>query len=135
MAGCALVAESVLEREDGRPALGFSTLVAALFLLLLVVVLGDLLALVPMAALVGIMLMVCVAIFDWRSVLSSVKYPQWNGCNARNGWFRSSDTHDLAIGVIVGVLQQASSGLLVNRLSRLDIHSELDGNAHIPALS
>ncbi len=102
MAGCALVAESVLNvKMGGRHRL--STLVAALFLLLLAVVLGDVLALVPMAALVGIMLMVCVAIFDWKSVMNIREVPANETVVMAVTVGSVVITHDLAIGVIVGV--------------------------------
>ncbi|WP_308638031.1 SulP family inorganic anion transporter [Paenibacillus silvisoli] len=103
MAGCALVAESVLNvRMGGRNRL--SMLVAALFLLLLVVVLGDLLSLVPMAALVGIMLMVCVAIFDWKSVFKMRTVPAAETAVMVITVAAVVATHDLAIGVVAGVL-------------------------------
>ncbi|WP_258171128.1 SulP family inorganic anion transporter [Paenibacillus sp. R14(2021)] len=103
MAGCALVAESVLNvRMGGRNRL--STLVAALFLLLLVVVLGDLLSLVPMAALVGIMLMVCAAIFDWKSVFKLRKVPVSETIVMVSTVAAVVVTHDLAVGVIAGIV-------------------------------
>ncbi|MFC5649367.1 SulP family inorganic anion transporter [Paenibacillus solisilvae] len=102
MAGCALVAESVLNvKMGGRQRL--STLVSALFLLLLAVVLGDVLALVPMAALIGIMLMVCVAIFDWKSVVKMREVPANETVVMAVTVGSVVITHDLAIGVIVGV--------------------------------
>lgn len=115
MAGCALVAESVLNvKMGGRHRL--STLVAALFLLLLAVVLGDVLALVPMAALVGIMLMVCVAIFDWKSVMNIREVPANETVVMAVTVGSVVITHDLAIGVIVGV---AASSIWLAVKSRL----------------
>ncbi|SFT27884.1 SulP family inorganic anion transporter [Paenibacillus sp. BC26] len=103
MAGCALVAESVLNvKMGGRNRL--SVLVAAVFLLLLVVLLGDLLALIPMAALIGIMLMVCIAIFDWKSVFKMRSVPASETIVMVVTVVSVVVTHDLAIGVIVGVL-------------------------------
>nr|WP_276316196.1 solute carrier family 23 protein [Paenibacillus lignilyticus] len=103
MAGCALVAESVLNvKMGGRNRL--SMLVAAVFLLLLVVVLGDLLALIPMAALIGIMLMVCIAIFDWKSVFKMRSVPASETIVMVVTVASVVLTHDLAIGVIVGVI-------------------------------
>ncbi|WP_225446433.1 SulP family inorganic anion transporter [Paenibacillus rhizovicinus] len=114
MAGCALVAESVLNvRMGGRNRL--STLVAALFLLLLVVVLGDLLSLVPMAALVGIMLMVCAAIFDWKSVFKVREVPVGETIVMVVTVAAVVATHDLAVGVIAGVIVSAMFALLQRR--------------------
>ncbi|MBM7568234.1 SulP family inorganic anion transporter [Paenibacillus sacheonensis] len=117
MAGCALVAESVLNvRMGGRNRL--STLVAALFLLLLVVALGDLLSLVPMAALVGIMLMVCAAIFDWRSIFKVREVPASETIVMVVTVGAVIVTHDLAIGVIAGVIVSALFALLKRRSTR-----------------
>ncbi|GGD80613.1 SulP family inorganic anion transporter [Paenibacillus nasutitermitis] len=128
MAGCALVAESVLNvRMGGRNRL--STLVAALFLFLLVVLAGDLLALVPMAALVGIMLMVCAAIFDWRSVFKPRAVPVSETVVMLATVGSVILTHDLAIGVLVGVL--ISFIWFAVKASRLHIHSEWEGSTRI----
>lgn len=114
MAGCALVAESVLNvRMGGRNRL--STLVAALFLLLLVVVLGDLLSLVPMAALVGIMLMVCAAIFDWKSIFNVREVPIAETVVMVLTVAAVVATHDLAVGVIVGVVASGIFTLILRR--------------------
>ena len=45
-----------------------STFLAGVFLLILVVGLGDVVAVIPMAALVAVMIMVSVGTFDWHSV-------------------------------------------------------------------
>lgn len=117
MAGCALVAESVLNvKMGGRNRL--STLVAALFLLLLVVVLGELLALIPMAALIGIMLMVCIAIFDWKSVFKMRAVPASETIVMVVTVAAVVVTHDLAIGVIVGVILSFLIVLLQKSLGR-----------------
>ncbi|QAY67165.1 SulP family inorganic anion transporter [Paenibacillus protaetiae] len=103
MAGCALVAESVLNVKMGGTS-RLSTLVAALFLLLLTVLLGDVLAIVPMAVLVGIMLMVCVSIFDWKSVYRLHRVPFHETAVMLVTVASVVWTHDLAIGVVAGVI-------------------------------
>ena len=45
-----------------------STFVAGVFLLFLVVGFGDIVALIPMAALVAVMVMFSVGNFDWHSI-------------------------------------------------------------------
>lgn len=125
MAGCALVAESVLNvKMGGRNRL--STLVAAIFLLLLVVAFGDVLALVPMAALVGIMLMVCIAIFDWKSVFRFRSVPLSDTLVMAATVAAVVFTHDLAIGVLVGVM--ISFIWFAVKASRVHIHSEWHGS-------
>ncbi len=67
MAGCAMIGQSVINyRSGGRTRL--STLASGVFLLILVMGLGDLVARIPMAALVAVMVMVSVGTFNWRSV-------------------------------------------------------------------
>ncbi|MUT66070.1 SulP family inorganic anion transporter [Paenibacillus sp. NEAU-GSW1] len=128
MAGCALVAESVLNvKMGGKHRL--STLVAALFLLLLTVLLGDVLAMIPMAALVGIMLMVCVSIFDWKSVFKLKKVPAGETVVMAATVAAVLLTHDLAIGVGVGVLL-SFIGFAI-RASKLEVVSEWNGKKRV----
>jgi SulP family sulfate permease len=67
MAGCAMIGQSMINfRSGGRTRL--STLASGVFLLVLILVLGDLVAQIPMAALVAVMIMVSIGTFDWRSI-------------------------------------------------------------------
>lgn len=67
MAGCAMIGQSMINfRSGGRTRL--STLASGIFLLVLILALGDLVAQIPMAALVAVMIMVSVGTFDWRSI-------------------------------------------------------------------
>ena len=43
--------------------------------MILIVLLNDYLVLIPMAALVGVMVMVCIATFDWSSLKTLHKAP------------------------------------------------------------
>lgn len=103
MAGCALIAESVINVKVGARG-RLSTIVAALTLLLLVFVLDDLLRLIPIAALVGVMLMVCAEIFDWRYVRDIRRKPAAHTFVMLTTVVVVLLTNDLAIGVIAGVL-------------------------------
>ncbi len=67
MAGCAMIGQSMINyRSGGRTRL--STLASGLFLLILILVLGDLVAQIPMAALVAVMIMVAISTFSWNSI-------------------------------------------------------------------
>ena len=67
MAGCAMIGQSIINhRSGGRTRL--STLASGVFLLVLILALGDLVARIPMAALVAVMVMVSVSTFDWASI-------------------------------------------------------------------
>ncbi len=70
MAGCAMIGQSMINvKNGGRTRL--STLSAGLFLILGIFVFGDLIASIPMAALVAVMIMVSVGTFDWNSIKPS----------------------------------------------------------------
>ena len=70
MAGCAMIGQSMINyRTGGRTRL--STLASGVFLLILILALGDLVSRIPMAALVAVMVMVAVGTFDWGSVRPS----------------------------------------------------------------
>ncbi|MED3580855.1 SulP family inorganic anion transporter, partial [Bacillus thuringiensis] len=75
MAGCAMIGQSVINvKSGGRGRL--STLIAGLFLMFLIIVLGDLVVQIPMPVLVGIMIMVSIGTFDWSSFSYLVKAPK-----------------------------------------------------------
>jgi sulfate permease, SulP family len=102
MAGCAMIGQSMINVRSGART-RLSTLSAGLVLIL---GLGDLVAMIPMAALVAVMIVVAVATFDWTSLklntlrrtpktetlvmLVTVAVVVW--------------THNLAYGVLAGVL-------------------------------
>lgn len=67
MAGCAMIGQSVINvKSGGRGRL--SALVAGGFLMFLILVLGNVVVQIPMAALAGVMIMVSISTFDWNSV-------------------------------------------------------------------
>jgi sulfate permease, SulP family len=67
MAGCAMIGQSMINVRSGART-RLSTLSAGVFLLVLILGLGDLAAMIPMAALVAVMIVVAVATFDWSSL-------------------------------------------------------------------
>ena len=75
MSGCAIIGKSVINvKSVGRGRL--STLIAGLFLMFLIIVLGNLVVKIPMPVLVGIMIMVSIGTFDWGSfkyIIKSIK--------------------------------------------------------------
>ncbi|WP_256760914.1 SulP family inorganic anion transporter [Cohnella sp. WQ 127256] len=103
MAGCALIAESAINvKVGGRGRL--STLVAGVALFILVFVLDDVLNSIPIAALVGVMMMVCIEVFDWKYFRNIRTKPLAHTVIMLTTVAIVIVTHDLAIGVIVGVL-------------------------------
>jgi SulP family sulfate permease len=74
MAGCAMIGQSVINvKSGGRGRL--STFSAGIFLLLMVVFLGDWVAQIPMAALVAVMIMVSIGTFNWASFRNLREHP------------------------------------------------------------
>ncbi len=103
MAGCALVAESAINvKVGGRGRL--STVVAGLMLLILVFLLDGVLNNIPLAALVGVMFMVCIEVFDWNNLRNIRRIPIVHTFIMVTTVAIVVVTHNLALGVIVGVL-------------------------------
>ena len=103
MAGCAMIGQSVINvKSGGRGRL--STLCAGIFLLILIVFVGDLVARIPMAALVAVMIMVSIGTFDWSSIRKLREHPASSSVVMFATVAVVVATHDLAKGVLVGVL-------------------------------
>jgi len=106
MAGCAMIGQSVINvKSGGRTRL--STFAAGVFLLLLIVFLGDWVAQIPMAALVAVMIMVSIGTFSWTSVANLKKHPASTSVVMVMTVVVVVATHNLAYGVFVGVLLAA----------------------------
>ncbi|MCR6634179.1 SulP family inorganic anion transporter [Devosia sp.] len=103
MGGCAMIGQSTINvKSGGRTRL--STFVAGAFLLFLLLALGDLVGLIPMPALVAIMIMVSIGTFNWRSVLDLRHHPRRSSLVMLATVMTVVGTHNLALGVGVGVL-------------------------------
>lgn len=106
MAGCAMIGQSVINiKSGGRTRL--STLIAGVVLLMLVVFLSDLVSQIPMAALVAVMIMVSIGTFSWESIRDLKKHPLSTNIVMLATVAVTVSTHNLAIGVFVGVLLAA----------------------------
>ena len=106
MGGCAMIGQTLINVKASGARTRISTFLAGAFLLLLVVVLGDVVSLIPMAALVAVMIFVSVATFDWHSVRPSTlkALPKSETLVMVATVIVVVATHNLAIGVGVGVL-------------------------------
>jgi len=103
MAGCAMIGQSIINvKSGGRGRL--STLCAGLFLLLMIVFLGDWVKQIPMAALVAIMIMVSIGTFSWSSIKDLRDHPRSSSVVMLATVAVVVVTHNLALGVGVGVL-------------------------------
>jgi len=116
MAGCAMIGQSVINvKSGGRGRL--STLTAGIALLILIVFLGDWVAQIPMAALVAVMIMVSIGTFDWQSVIKLREHPKSSSIVMLATVLVTVLTHDLAKGVLVGVL--ASGFFFAAKVARI----------------
>ncbi|WP_304641121.1 SulP family inorganic anion transporter [Pseudomonas sp.] len=129
MAGCAMIGQSIINvKSGGRGRL--STFSAGVFLLLLMVFVGDYLALIPMAALVAVMIMVSIGTFSWDSLRNLRKYPLSTNVVMVATVGVVVATHNLAYGVFVGVLLAAM--FFANKISHfLHIASEIDSQGRL----
>jgi len=129
MGGCAMIGQSVINVKSGGET-RLSTFVAGAFLLFLIVVLGPLVAQIPMAALVAVMIMVSIGTFSWRSIRDIRHHPWQSSVVMVVTVFVVVWTHDLAQGVFAGVVL---SGLFfaskVRRLFTVASELSADGAA------
>ena len=106
MGGCAMIGQTMINVKASGARTRISTFLAGVFLLVLVLGLGDVLAVVPMAALVAVMIIVAVLTFDWHSIrLSTLKrMPKSETTVMVATVVVIVLTHNLAVGVVVGVI-------------------------------
>ncbi len=103
MAGCAMIGQSVINvKSGGRGRL--STLAAGLFLLVMSVFASDWVGRIPMAVLVAVMIMVSIGTFNWASIRNLGSHPKSSSTVMIATVVVVVATHDLAKGVLVGVL-------------------------------
>ncbi len=106
MGGCAMIGQTMINVKVSGARTRLSTFLAGTFLLVLVVALGDIVALIPMAALVAVMIMVAIATFDWYSINPRTLrlMPRSETAVMLVTVIATVLTENLAIGVILGVL-------------------------------
>ena len=106
MAGCAMIGQSVINvKSGGRGRL--STFWSGIFLLFLIIVLGDWVQRIPMAALVAVMIMVSIGTFSWSSIKGLKTNPKASSLVLITTMTVVVLTHNLAYGVFAGVLLSA----------------------------
>ncbi|HET8801236.1 MAG TPA: SulP family inorganic anion transporter [Marinobacter sp.] len=106
MAGCAMIGQSIINvKSGGRTRL--STLTAGVFLLIMVLVLDQWLVQIPMAALVAVMIMVSIGTFSWASIKNLREHPLSTNIVMVVTVIVVVATHNLAFGVLAGVLLAA----------------------------
>ncbi|QNN54246.1 SulP family inorganic anion transporter [Nocardioides mesophilus] len=138
MGGCAMIGQTMINVKASGARTRISTFLAGVFLLVLVVGFGDVVALIPMAALVAVMVMVAVGTFDWHSVHPATlrRMPRAETLVMLTTVVVVVATHNLAIGVAVGVL--TAMVLFARRVAHLtDVKdvAVVDEDTHVYAVT
>ncbi len=104
MGGCAMIGQTMINVKASGARTRLSTFLSGALLLVLVVALGDVVSVIPMAALVAVMVFVSIATFDWHSLQTIHRMPKSETTVMLSTVAVTLFTHNLAIGVGVGVL-------------------------------
>lgn len=121
MAGCALIGQSIINiKSGGRGRL--STFTSGVFLMFLIIVLGDVVINIPMPVLVGVMVMVSFTTFNWSSFKFMVQAPRSETLVMVITVAIILYTQNLAIGVVIGVILSAL--FFVGKISRVTVTHE-----------
>ncbi|WP_374108532.1 SulP family inorganic anion transporter [Isoptericola sp. S6320L] len=129
MGGCAMIGQTMINVKASGARTRISTFLAGVFLLILVVGLGDVVAIIPMAALVAVMIMVAVGTFDWHSVRLDTlrRMPRSETAVMLSTVVVTVWTHNLAYGVLVGVV--VAMVLFARRVAHFTTVTRLDDSA------
>ena len=128
MAGCALVGQSVMNvGYGGRTRL--STLASGAFLLGMILLAKDWVNQIPMATLVGVMIMIAINTANFPSISGVRQIPKSDTAVMLLTVVITVLTHNLAIGLLSGV---ALAGILFSRkvAKVIRVESRMDGNDH-----
>lgn len=129
MGGCAMIGQSVINVTAGART-RLSTFLAGVFLLFLIVVLGDWVKQIPMAALVAVMIMVSISTFNWSSIVNLRAHPLSSSVVMLATVIIVVATGDLSMGVLTGVvLSGVFFAAKVARLLGIETQRSEDGGA------
>jgi SulP family sulfate permease len=106
MGGCPMIAQTLVNLSAGSRA-RLSGIVAALTILLIVLFGAPIIELVPMAALVGVMIMVAIGTFEWASLKIVNKMPKSDVFLVVIVALITVVLHNLALAVLIGVIISA----------------------------
>lgn len=117
--GCAMIGQTIVNVELGKARSRVSTIVAALVLLLLISVLSQVMARIPMVVLAAIMVIVAIKTFNWHSLRPKTirKLPISESLTMLLTIVVTVWTSNLAMGVVVGAI--FATLLFTRRLSHL----------------
>lgn len=132
MGGCAMIGQTMINVNGARGRTRISTFFSGFFILVLSLVLGDIVAIIPMAALVAIMIFVSLTTFDWHSITPETlrTMPRSETVVMLVTVALTVFTHNLALGVGAGIL--TAMALFARRVARfvtVDRQLSADGNS------
>jgi sulfate permease, SulP family len=106
MGGCAVIGQTMMNVKVAGARTRLSTFLTGVFVLVLVMSLGEVVGRIPMAALVAVMVVVSVATFDWHSVTPRTLkvLPRSETAVMIVTVVATVATGNLAVGVSLGVL-------------------------------
>ncbi|WP_159619864.1 SulP family inorganic anion transporter [Ruania rhizosphaerae] len=128
MGGCAMIGQTMINVKASGARTRISTFLAGVFLLILVVALGDIVAIIPMAALVAVMIIVSVGTFDWHSIKPNTlkRLPKTEITVMVATVIVTVWTHNLAYGVLAGVVIAVI--LVAHRVAHFTTVTRLDAS-------
>ncbi len=106
MTGCALVGQSIINAKSGART-RLSTFFAGFSLMVLILVLNEYVVKIPIVAVVAVMVMISFTTFNFQSIINIKKIKLYDTLNMLLVVAVVLYTHNLAIGVVVGVLVNA----------------------------
>ncbi|GAA7363579.1 SulP family inorganic anion transporter [Helicobacter pylori] len=106
MTGCALVGQSIINAKSGART-RLSTFFAGFSLMVLILVFNEYVVKIPIVAVVAVMVMISFTTFNFQSVMNIKKIKLYDTLNMLLVVAVVLYTHNLAIGVVVGVLVNA----------------------------
>lgn len=106
MGGCAMVAQTLVNIGAGGRA-RLSAIVASIAILSIILVAGPVIEQIPMAALVGVMMMVAIGTFEWVSFRIINKMPRHDIFVGMLVAVITVVLHNLALAVLIGVVISA----------------------------
>ncbi|ALM56569.1 SulP family inorganic anion transporter [Staphylococcus equorum] len=127
MGGCAMIGQSVINVKSGANS-RLSTFTAGIVLIFMIIVLGNIVVQIPMPILAGIMVMVSVGTVDWNSFKYIKKAPKTDAIVMIITVIIVLMTHNLAIGVIIGVVFSAL--FFATKISKINVILEEYSNVN-----
>ncbi len=106
MTGCALVGQSIINAKSGAKT-RLSTFFAGFSLMVLILVFNEYVVKIPIVAVVAVMVMISFTTFNFQSIMNIKKIKLYDTLNMLLVVAVVLYTHNLAIGVVVGVLANA----------------------------